>query len=73
MLVVGALLLPFAIEITQLLVHVLGRGCQSTDLIDNLTGLVLGLAAGAVIGRVAPGAAGRHRPGRSREPAGPQP
>jgi hypothetical protein len=72
-LVVGALLLPFAIEITQLAVHVLGRGCQSVDLIDNLTGLVLGLAAGAVIGRVAPGAAGRAHPGRSREPAGPQP
>ncbi len=54
-LVAGAIALPFAIETIQLLVPALDRGCQSADVIDNLTGLVIGLAAGAVIGWLAPG------------------
>ena len=41
-LVVLAILSPFAIETTQLLVPVLGRGCQSADVFDNLSGLVIG-------------------------------
>ena len=31
----------------------LARGCQSGDVIDNLTGLVIGLAAGSFIAWVA--------------------
>ena len=49
----GAIALPFVIETTQLLLPILDRGCQSSDCIDNLTGLVLGLAGGAVAGRLA--------------------
>jgi hypothetical protein len=42
-----AVLSPFAIETAQLLLPVLGRGCQSADVFDNLTGLVLGGLIGA--------------------------
>ena len=49
-----ALALPFAIEATQLVVIPLGRACQGADVIDNLTGLVIGLMAGAVLGRLRP-------------------
>jgi len=49
---VGAIALPFVIESTQLVVTALARGCQSADVIDNLTGLVLGLAIGAVAARL---------------------
>ena len=48
--VVGAIALPFAIETTQLVVPWLDRACESADVVDNLTGLVLGLAAGTVAG-----------------------
>jgi glycopeptide antibiotics resistance protein len=56
-LIVVAIALPFVIELTQLLVPALERGCQSADVIDNLTGLALGLVFG-VLGRwaVAPAA-----------------
>ena len=40
--------LPFAIETIQLLTPVLDRGCQSADVVDNLTGLIVGFLAGAV-------------------------
>jgi glycopeptide antibiotics resistance protein len=43
-----AIALPFAIEITQLIVTALSRGCQSADVVDNLTGLALGLAGGVL-------------------------
>ena len=46
----GAILLPFAIETVQLLMPVLHRACQSADIVDNLAGLVLGLALGAGAG-----------------------
>lgn len=46
----GAILLPFAIETAQLLMPVLDRGCESADVVDNLAGLVLGLALGAGVG-----------------------
>lgn len=46
--VVAAVALPLAIETTQLLLPVLDRGCQSADVVDNLTGLVIGLAIGVV-------------------------
>ena len=42
-----AILSPFAIETWQLLLPVLGRGCQSADVIDNLSGLAIGAVTGA--------------------------
>jgi hypothetical protein len=45
---VGAVLLPFAIEATQLLVPAISRGCESADVVDNLLGLAVGLAIGGV-------------------------
>jgi glycopeptide antibiotics resistance protein len=42
-----AVLSPVAIEATQLVLPVLGRGCQSADVFDNLSGLVLGSVIGA--------------------------
>jgi hypothetical protein len=54
----GAIALPFAIEGVQLLATSLHRGCQSADVADNLTGLLLGFAAGQALrlfgGLVAP-------------------
>jgi glycopeptide antibiotics resistance protein len=49
MLIVAAIVLPFAIETTQLLVPALERGCQSADVFDNLTGLAVGLALGMLV------------------------
>jgi hypothetical protein len=49
----AAIALPFAIEATQLLVPLLDRGCQSGDVIDNLTGLAVGFAGGVVAGWLA--------------------
>jgi glycopeptide antibiotics resistance protein len=42
------LLSPFIVEGTQLLVRTLGRGCEAADIVDNLTGMVLGLVLGAL-------------------------
>lgn len=39
----ATLLLPFVVEATQALVESLGRVCESEDVFDNLTGLVIGL------------------------------
>lgn len=50
-LAVGAVALPFAIEMTQLLVPALHRACQSADVIDNLIGLGGGLAVGFFVRR----------------------
>jgi hypothetical protein len=41
--------LPFGIEALQLLAPVLARGCESVDVIDNLTGLALGLGVGSAV------------------------
>jgi VanZ family protein len=51
---VAAVAFPFAIEATQLVLTPLHRACESADVVDNLTGLVLGLAAGAVVAWFAP-------------------
>jgi len=45
----AAVALPFAIELTQLVLAPLGRGCQSADVIDNLTGLVVGMSVGLAL------------------------
>jgi hypothetical protein len=42
----GAVALPLVIETTQLLLPALGRACQGSDVVDNLTGLALGAGAG---------------------------
>jgi glycopeptide antibiotics resistance protein len=54
-LILAALVLPFAIETTQMLARSLSRGCEAVDVIDNLTGLALGLAAGIFLGWLPPG------------------
>jgi glycopeptide antibiotics resistance protein len=51
--VIAAIALPFAIETIQLLLPVLDRACESADVVDNLTGLVIGLSGGVVAGRLA--------------------
>ncbi|HEX7471645.1 MAG TPA: VanZ family protein, partial [Candidatus Limnocylindrales bacterium] len=49
LLAVGAAALPFAIEGTQLVVTWLDRACQSSDVSDNLTGLVIGALIGWLV------------------------
>jgi VanZ like family len=48
--IVAALALPVAIETIQLLVPFLERACQSADVSDNLTGLLIGLGVGTLAG-----------------------
>jgi hypothetical protein len=43
-----AVAFPFVIEMTQLLVPVLDRGCQSADIVDNLLGLIVGFGGGMI-------------------------
>lgn len=45
-LVALAVVSPVVIEMAQLLLPILGRGCQSGDVFDNLTGLLVGLVVG---------------------------
>lgn len=54
--VAAAIALPFAIEATQRLVTLLDRACESADVVDNLTGLAIGLAVGFVAGWLLSGA-----------------
>ena len=39
---------PIVIELTQMLAVQLGRGCQLSDMVDNLMGLAIGFILGAV-------------------------
>lgn len=48
LLVICAILLPPVIELTQLVLTVLDRGCQTADAVDNLTGLAIGIVVGAI-------------------------
>jgi glycopeptide antibiotics resistance protein len=71
LLVLTAIASPFLIEATQLLVPALNRGCQGIDVIDNLTGMTIGMGLGALVGalwkRLARGAATTQGPqGRLR-------
>jgi hypothetical protein len=61
----GAVTLPFVIEATQLVVPALGRGCESADAVDNLTGLALGLVAASLVAGLA-AAVHSHGPVRVR-------
>lgn len=45
----AALAFPFVIETIQLLATGLDRACQSSDVSDNVAGLVIGFAVGAVV------------------------
>jgi hypothetical protein len=47
-----AIVLPFAIEWTQMVAISLDRACQSADISDNLSGLVIGLLVGIAARRV---------------------
>jgi VanZ family protein len=47
---IAAIALTFFVETVQLLVTVLGRGCQTADLADNLLGLAIGIVIGATAG-----------------------
>jgi hypothetical protein len=47
--IAAAVASPFVIELIQLAVEPLGRGCQSEDVVDNLLGLAIGLAGGTVV------------------------
>lgn len=51
----ASIALPFAIETIQLLTPVLHRSCQSADVSDNLTGLVIGLVIGTALRVLAAG------------------
>jgi hypothetical protein len=64
--IAAAVALPFAIETIQYIVPALGRYCDSADVADNLTGLVVGLAIGAVAGGAA--AHRKRAADRRREP-----
>jgi hypothetical protein len=48
LLMLSAFFLTVLIELTQLLLPGLGRGCETADMIDNTLGLVLGLITGIV-------------------------
>jgi hypothetical protein len=52
-LIIAAIAFPFVIETAQLLLPALERGCQSADVFDNLTGLAIGLAIGAIASTLA--------------------
>jgi hypothetical protein len=44
----SAIAFPFAIELAQYAANGLGRACQGIDVLDNLTGLGIGLAGAAL-------------------------
>lgn len=48
----ASIALPFVIELLQLALPQLARGCQSADVVDNLTGLSIGVFLG-VAARIA--------------------
>jgi len=48
-LIVAAIALPFGIELAQLILPVLDRSCEAADIVDNLTGLGLGLVVGGIM------------------------
>jgi hypothetical protein len=45
---VAAISLTFLVETIQFVVTVLGRGCQTADIVDNLLGLAIGIAIGTL-------------------------
>lgn len=51
---IAALSLTFVVEGLQLLLPVLGRGCQSADMVDNLLGLAIGVLCGLLARSILP-------------------
>jgi hypothetical protein len=51
-LMAGALALPIVIETAQLIATPLDRACQSADVVDNVSGLLIGFVIGSVAGFV---------------------
>lgn len=49
----SAILVPVVVETIQMLLPILGRSCQTRDVVDNTTGLVIGLGLGWFAARVA--------------------
>ena len=49
----AAIALPFGIEALQLWAPILARGCESADVIDNLSGMAVGFAGATVLRRLA--------------------
>lgn len=49
-LLAGALALPAVIEVLQGLLTLLNRSCSSADVVDNLTGLAVGVVLGSAAG-----------------------
>lgn len=60
-LIAGSLVLPFLVEGIQYVLPAFGRSCSSVDVVDNLTGLLVGFAVGGLV-RLGIALAGR-RPG----------
>ena len=60
MVTVAAIATPFVVEAIQLVVTVLGRGCQSADVFDNLLGLAIGLVIGTLVRPLLAGLSGPH-------------
>jgi hypothetical protein len=52
-LIVAAVALPIVIETIQLFATGLDRACQSADVSDNLTGLIIGIVLGLCLGAIA--------------------
>ena len=61
-LIAGAVVLPFIVEGIQYALPAFGRSCSSVDVVDNLTGLLVGFAVGGLV-RLGIGLAGRRGPG----------
>ena len=66
-LLVAALALALAIEAIQSLLRMLGRGCPSRDVVDNLVGLGIGLALGVLLSVVRAGRTGEQALGAPRQ------
>ena len=47
--IAAGVLLPIVIEVLQRQVTILNRSCESADVVDNIAGLLIGLAIGAVV------------------------
>jgi glycopeptide antibiotics resistance protein len=60
-LLVAALVSPVVIEAIQSLAPMLGRGCQSRDVVDNVFGFGIGLVLGALLSVVRAGRTMRGR------------
>jgi len=45
----AAIALPFAIEATQAVIVAMDRACETGDIVDNLTGLFIGLLLGTLL------------------------